>query len=137
MPFDIPVSEHQKFNVYETRTMQAAKGDRLRITGNGRSNDGKHLFNGTTYNIHGFDKQGNIRLSNGSTISKDFGHIALGYVMTSHSSQGKTADKVIVSQSSSTARAASMEQFYVSVSRGQTGRFNIHRQQNRTDTGCK
>ena len=38
--------------------------------------------------------------------------------MTSHSSQGKTADKVIISQSSATFRASSMEQFNVSVSRG-------------------
>lgn len=40
--------------------------------------------------------------------------------MTSHSSQGKTADKVIISQSSLSGRASSMEQFYVSVSRGRT-----------------
>lgn len=88
------------------------------ITGNGKTQDGKHLFNGTTYDINAFDKQGNIKLSNGSTISKDFGTFILGYVATSHSSQGMTADKVIVFQSSDTFRAYSMEQFYVSISRG-------------------
>ena len=118
MPYDIPVSQANKFSVHEVRDIQATKGDRIRITGNGKSEDGKHLFNGTTYNIHSFDKEGNIKLSNGSTISKDYGHFTLGYVMTSHSSQGKTADKVIISQSSATFRASSMEQFYVSVSRG-------------------
>ncbi len=118
IPFNIPVSAHQKFSVFEARKLQATKGDLIRITSNGKTEDGKHLFNGTCYHIHGFDKQGNIRLSNGSTISKDYGHFALGYVMTSHSSQGKTADKVIISQSSATFRAASAEQFYVSVSRG-------------------
>jgi len=117
-PFDIPVSQSKNFNVFEAKKIDVAKGDKIRITLNGLAEDGKRLFNGTTYNIHGFDKQGNIRLSNGSTISKDYGHFNLGYVMTSHSSQGKTAAKVIISQSSATFRASSMEQFYVSVSRG-------------------
>ena len=118
MPFDIPVSEHQKFSVFEVKKLEVTKGDKVRITANGKAKDGKHLFNGTTFSIQGFDKEGNIKLSNGSTISKDFGHFNLGYVMTSHSSQGKTTDKVIISQSSATFRASSMEQFYVSVSRG-------------------
>ena len=118
IPFDIPVSEHQNFSVFEVRNLQVTKGDKIRITANGKTKDGKHLFNGTTYNIHGFDKEGNIKLSNGSTITKDFGHFNMGYVLTSHSSQGKTTDKVIISQSSATFRASSMEQFYVSVSRG-------------------
>ncbi len=117
-PFDIPVDQSKNFNVFEAKKIEVTKGDKIRITLNGKAEDGKRLFNGTTFNIHGFDKQGNIKLSNGSTISKDYGHFNLGYVMTSHSSQGKTADKVIISQSSATFRASSMEQFYVSVSRG-------------------
>lgn len=98
--------------------IKIAKRNLNSITGNGKTQDGKHLFNGTTYDINAFDKQGNIKLSNGSTISKDFGTFILGYVATSHSSQGMTADKVIVFQSSDTFRAYSMEQFYVSISRG-------------------
>lgn len=116
--YNIAFSEAKKFTVYEPKELQVAEGDKLRITANGQSNEGKHLFNGTTHYIEGFDKSGNIKLSNGSTISQDFGHINLGYVSTSHASQGKTADKVIISQSSATFRASSMEQFYVSASRG-------------------
>lgn len=93
-------------------------GDRIRITGNGKAMDGIHLFNGTAYDVTGFDRQGNIKLSNGSTLSAGYGHFTHGYVATSHSSQGKTADKVIISQSSMSFRASSMEQLYVSVSRG-------------------
>ncbi len=115
---DIPFAAANKFSVHETKEIGVTKGDKIRITGNGKSTGGKHLFNGTTYNIQGFDRQGNIKLSNGSVIPKDYGQFNLGYVTTSHSSQGKTADKVIISQSSSTFRASSMEQFYVSVSRG-------------------
>jgi conjugative relaxase-like TrwC/TraI family protein len=115
---NISLSEAKKFTVFEPREIEVTEGDAVRITANGKSNEGKHLFNGSTYHIKGFDKDGNINLSNGSAIPLTFGHFNLGYVSTSHASQGKTADKVIVSQSSATFRASSMEQFYVSVSRG-------------------
>lgn len=114
----IGFSEANKFSVHEPRQVNFAEGDKLRITANGKSNEGKHLFNDSTFNIEQFDNDGNIMLSNGSTLPADYGHFNLGYVSTSHSAQGKTADKVIISQSSATFRAASMEQFYVSVSRG-------------------
>ena len=35
-------------------------------------------------------------LENGWTIAKDFGHLAYGYVVISHASQGKTVDRVFV-----------------------------------------
>ncbi len=117
-PYNIPLAEAQKFSAFEVRPLTVSAGDKIRITANGKANDGKYLFNGSTFTIEGFDEQGGIRLSNDSTIAHDFGHFNLGYVSTSHASQGKTADKVIISQSSATFRASSMEQFYVSVSRG-------------------
>jgi conjugative relaxase-like TrwC/TraI family protein len=117
-PYTVPISEAQKFTLFERRDIEVAEGDKIRITANSKSQDGKNLFNGSTFSIDGFDKQGNIRLSNGSTLDKDFGYFNLGYVSTSHAAQGKTADKVIISQSSATFGASSMEQFYVSVSRG-------------------
>lgn len=114
----LPLGSGNNFQVYEARELAIVKGDRIRITGNGKTNEGVHLFNGTVYSVEGFERSGDIKLSNGSSISKDFGHFGLGYVMTSHSSQGKTVDKVIISQSSASFRASSQEQFYVSVSRG-------------------
>lgn len=118
LPYSVALSESKKFTVFEPRQIHASEGDKIRITSNGKCSDGKNLFNGSTFQIEKFDKQGNIKLSNGSTIAAEFGHFNLGYVSTSHASQGKTADKVIISQSSATFRASSMEQFYVSVSRG-------------------
>lgn len=116
--YAIPVSKVRNFNVFECRKIEISTGDKIRITGNGKDTKGKHLFNGTTYNIAGFDKQGNVRLSNGSVLPSNYGHFTFGYVMTSHASQGKTTDKIIISQSSLSGRASSIEQFYVSVSRG-------------------
>jgi len=114
----IDLTLSRNFTIFEKHNIEIAKGDKIRITGNGKAIDGKHLFNGISYHVSGFDKQGNIKLSNGSTLPKDYGQFTFGYVMTSHSAQGKTSDKVIISQSTLSFRAGSIEQFYVSVSRG-------------------
>lgn len=114
----VPIDAAKHYNVFEQQNIDVAKGDKIRITNNAKDMNGKMLHNGTLHHITGFTKNGDIRLSNGSTIAKDFNHFKLGYVSTSHSSQGKTVNKVIISQSSMSLRAASMEQFYVSVSRG-------------------
>ena len=110
--------QSDRYNVFETKKLAIAAGDKIRITGNGKTIEKTHLFNGGVYYVSGFDREGNIKLSNGCKLSKEYGHFSSGYVVTSHSSQGKTADKVIISQSSLSGRASSMEQFYVSVSRG-------------------
>jgi conjugative relaxase-like TrwC/TraI family protein len=115
---EMPLDQKQNFNVFTPRKIELAEGDKIRITGNGKTLESVHLFNGGLYSVNGFDKNGNIRLSNGSTLSKEFGNFSHGYVMTSHASQGKTVDKVIISQSSESLKASSREQFYVSASRG-------------------
>lgn len=115
----LPIADPERFQVYRKRELSLAVGDRIRITHNGKTADGLHrLNNGAMYDVRGFSKTGDIVLSNGWTIGKGFGHLAYGYVTTSHSSQGKTVDRVFIGQSSASRGAASQEQFYVSVSRG-------------------
>jgi hypothetical protein len=84
------------------------------VTGKGK----QRLNNGSVYEVEGFDKQGDIRLSNGFVVPKDYGGIAHGYVVTSHASQGKTVDIVLLAVGQESFAAANKEQFYVSVSRG-------------------
>jgi len=48
------------------------------------------------------------------------GHFTYGYCQTSHSSQSKSVNHVLVAQSSESFVASSREQFYVSVSRGKS-----------------
>ena len=108
----------KRFNVYEKQEIKVAKGDTIRITQNGKSIEQKRLNNGNTYQVEGFDKNGNIKLSNNSKIDKNFRNFNHGYVITSHSSQGKTVDRVMIAQSDTSFPASSQKQFYVSVSRG-------------------
>ena len=115
----LPLDRAGSFQVFHQGAMPLAAGDVLRVTRNGKTADGEHrLNNGAIYRVKGFTASGDIRLANGWTISREFGHIAYGYVVTSHASQGKTVDQVFIGQSSISEPASSREQFYVSVSRG-------------------
>ena len=114
----LPLDQADKFQVYRTSKLSLAAGDVVRITKNGQTGDMKHaLNNGSLYRVRGFTNGGDIVLQNGWTVSKDFGHLAHGYVVTSHASQGKTVDRVFIGQSSDSYTASSREQFYVSASR--------------------
>jgi len=115
----LPATEAARYQVFHQNTISLAAGDTIRITQNGKTADGKHrLNNGSLHQIKDFDAQGNIVLNNGWTVSKEFGFIDYGYVVTFHASQGMTVDRVFVAQSSDSYPASSCEQFYVSCSRG-------------------
>ena len=107
------------FAVYGESTIGVSKGDQLRVTAKGKSLDGRHtLTNGAVYRVAGFDRAGDVVLSNGWTVGKNFGHWAHAYVNTAYASQGRTVDHVIVAQSAMSYPAVSKEAFYVAVSRG-------------------
>ena len=112
-------AEPSHFSVYAPSAIELAAGDKIRITANGTTKDGKHkLNNGAVYPVKGFTKDDDIVLGNGWVVGKDFGHLAHGYVSTSHASQGKTVDRVLIAMGRESRPAMGAEQFYVSVSRG-------------------
>jgi conjugative relaxase-like TrwC/TraI family protein len=118
---ELPLEHAERFQVFHSKTLTLAPGDTIRITRNGKTADGKHrLNNGSRYAIQSFGHDGDIVLSNGWKVSKDFGFMAYGYVSTSVASQGKSLKHVFVAQSADSYGASSREQFYVSVSRGKT-----------------
>ncbi len=107
------------YSVYGPAEIRLAAGDTIRITANGKSRDGRHkVNNGALYRVDGFTPGGNIRLSNGWILEKDFGHLGYGYVATSYASQGKTFDRVLIAMGQESSPAINAETFYVSVSRG-------------------
>lgn len=114
----LPLDQAARFQLYRASAIEVAAGDLVRVTRNGETLDGKHrLNNGALYRVAGFDSGGNLVLANGWTVGREFGHLAHGYCVTSHASQGKTVDRVFIGQSSDSFPASSREQFYVSVSR--------------------
>jgi len=129
----LPLAEAAKFQVFDRDVLPVAPGDVLRVTRNGTTIDGLHrLNNGELFSVERFDNAGDLvvmklggdgkkKPDNDWVISKEYGHLAHGYCVTSHASQGKTVDRVFIGQSSESFPASSREQFYVSVSRGREG----------------
>jgi hypothetical protein len=114
----LPLDQAERFQTYHVGTLDIAPGDVLRVTQNGMSKDGKHrLNNGAIITVKDFDASGDIVLTNGWTVARDYGHLASGFCVTSHASQGSTVDRVFIAQASDSFAASSQEQFYVSVSR--------------------
>ena len=114
----LPLHQSARFSVFARESLAVAAGDKLRMTKNGFASAKHRLNNGSVYEVAGFTRKGDLKLSNGWTVSKDFGHFAHGYCVTSHASQGSTVDRVFIAQSSASLPASSKEQFYVSASRG-------------------
>jgi ATP-dependent exoDNAse (exonuclease V) alpha subunit len=115
----LPLDQAARFQAYRHTTLHLAAGDRVRITANGNTADGRHrLNNGALFTLKGFTPDGNLVVDNGWVIGRDFGHLDYGYVVTSHAAQGKTVDRVLIGQSSLSLPASDRAQLYVSVSRG-------------------
>jgi ATP-dependent exoDNAse (exonuclease V) alpha subunit len=117
------MGQAKRFDVYRTKEIGIAKGDRIRITHNGEARvegqaKGTRLNNGDIYTVEGFTKEGDIRLGNGKLLPKSFGHFGLGYVDTSYASQGKTVHRVFIAVGDESLPAANQQQWYVSASRG-------------------
>ncbi len=129
----LPLKHAEEFAVFEKSTIDVAVGDAIRITRNGKTNSivdavfneatglkrrpKRDLDNGLIQRVKRFTKDGDIQLANGLVVSKDFGHLDYGYCVTSRGSQGATVDHLVLLETKASGRAASAEQFYVSVSR--------------------
>ena len=114
-----PTDLAKRFDVYRPAILALAVGDRVRVTVGGKTKDGKHrLCNGALLTVHGFTKRGDIVVDHGWVIDRDYGHLAHGYVITSHASQGATVDKVFVGLSSQSFPATNQRTAYVALTRG-------------------
>lgn len=119
----LPLHRAADFDLFAEDRLSLARGDRLRVTRNGFSapdaqGQRHRLNNGAVVEVAGFTAGGDIRLGNGWVIPERYGHLAHGYVVTSHAAQGMTVDRVFIAQSAASFPASSREQFYVSCSRG-------------------
>jgi hypothetical protein len=118
----LPLAAAGRFQVFERQQLELGVGDQVRLSANGRDADGGRLNNGAQYRVAAFTREGDVVLQGAQgaprVVAKDFGHLAHGYVATSHASQGKTVDRVFIAQSAESFGASGREQFYVSASRG-------------------
>ena len=101
------------FDVGESRELKVAAGDWLLL----QANHGKEFINGERVQVKTI-RDGRIALADGRTMPAGYNAFTHGYAVTSHSSQGKTVDEVLLVASSKSFPAVNREQFYVSISRG-------------------
>jgi ATP-dependent exoDNAse (exonuclease V) alpha subunit len=112
----LPLDQARKFSVFEREKITLAIGDRIRFTKNVKHRGQKFLNNElrTVVSIDDgkiiFDKGEIVR--NGAPL-----HFDQGIAVTSHASQAKTVDQVIVSVPVRSFSQANGAQFYVSMSR--------------------
>lgn len=115
----VPFAVADKFGVFEESSIEVAKGDKIRVTSNAKSQDGKHkITNSSLHDVKSVGRDGTIKLKSGLSLPPTFGHIDHGYAVTSHKAQGKTVDQVVIVQTALSHAATSAEQFYVSITRG-------------------
>ena len=109
----IPSGAASSFDVGEARELKVAAGDWLLL----QANHGKDFINGERVQVREI-QNGRIALADGRSLPAGFNTFTHGYAVTSHSSQSKTVDDVLLVASSKSFAAVNREQFYVSISRG-------------------
>ena len=115
----LPLQDAERFEVYRQSELSITAGDKIRFSLGGKAKNGKtRISNGRLDEVAAIDGRGDIILKNGTTIDSNYGHLDLGYVVTSHASQGKDRQVAICSMGSESMAAINAKQFYVSVSRG-------------------
>lgn len=119
----LPLEKAAYFDVLRQSDIPLAKGDQVRITRNGFDANRTRLINGQLLEVTKVSKNGPIQLRNpvskvAYTLDREFGHLTHSYCITSHASQGKTVDEVLLWQPAASFPGTDAKQFYVSVSRG-------------------
>jgi ATP-dependent exoDNAse (exonuclease V) alpha subunit len=105
-----PAKHADKLQVATTRQIELATGDPILIRRNARK---LGLVNGEVLTCASIESDGSIQTREGKILPPTFRDFCHGYVVTSHKSQGRTHDQVIVAAQRLDAKAA-----YVACSRG-------------------
>lgn len=109
-----------RFTVAAATPLELARGDRLQLKLNGRSEEGHALNNGELVSVRAVTRDGRLRVEDAEgtvkTLAANQHVFTRGYAVTSYASQGKTVDTVLISDAACRA-ATSRNQWYVAISR--------------------
>lgn len=128
----LPLGKCDRFQAYEKRRMWIGVGEKIRVTrrtladfvGQKAVNESLKVYlrkvcklnPHITYTVKRFTVEGDIMLSNGRVIPKDFRHLEHGYCLSTHGAHGE-ADTVIVCQTATQGYALSGTLFAGTVAR--------------------
>jgi ATP-dependent exoDNAse (exonuclease V) alpha subunit len=102
------------------REISVAENDRLHLKANRKLVAGGRVTNGELVTVKSLRADGEVELTDGRVLDKEFREFLPGYAVTSYGSQGKTVDYVLFSDSTIKA-ATNAQQWYVTISRGRRG----------------
>jgi hypothetical protein len=112
----VSASRAYEFSAYDVASFRCAVGEMVRVTKNHRVGDVR-LVNNDRHRVVATSEDG-ITLENGVRFkATEPMHLAPGYVVTSHASQGHTVDRVLVVAPSRSIDVITAATFYVGVSR--------------------
>jgi conjugative relaxase-like TrwC/TraI family protein len=128
---EIPINLSPYYNVFQTQDLQLSKGDLIQIQKQATvydKNGVEHRTNkGSVYQIKEIksknsnqkigNNHGDINLTNGWIIPKDFRDLKSAYYSTSHSSQGQTVDHSVFYTSKQSLPTINKDMVYVANSR--------------------
>ena len=112
-----------RYGAYRPEHLALAVGDHIRATAGFTDTRGKRVNNGSRFTVTGFTPAGVAVVSStgaARVLPADAGHLGHDYCATSHASQGRTVDTVLISESSRSFAAADRAQLYVSASRARS-----------------
>jgi conjugative relaxase-like TrwC/TraI family protein len=104
------------FDVCESNELPVAPGDKLLLQARYKAS-GQEFVNGEIVQVKEITR-GEICLSDGRQLPRNYRTFTHGYAVTSHAAQSQTVQDVFVVASSSSLPAIHRRQFYVDISRG-------------------
>jgi len=111
----LSLTQSGKFTLFRAESIALSVGDTVRITKNFRG-QGTRFQNNKLHTVTSVDV-GKVTLDGTELENRSALHLDQGIVVTSHASQGKTVDQVIVPVPVESFSQANEAQFYVSMSR--------------------
>jgi conjugative relaxase-like TrwC/TraI family protein len=117
----LPLDQARKFTVYAEQRLPVCVGDTVRVTKNLRV--GKNRFRNNEFVTVKSVDGGRITFTDGRVMRQGALHLDQGHCVTSHASQGKTVDQVLVSSPVRSFGQVNRAQAYVSLSRA---RLEMH-----------
>ncbi len=112
-----------RYGAYRQEQIALMVGDQIRATAGFTDTRGNRINNGSRFVVAGFTPAG-IAVTSPTGVARvlpgDAEHLAHDYCQTSYSSQSRTVDTVLISESSRSFAAADRAQIYVSASRARS-----------------
>ena len=116
--FSPKIENVRNFDILEEKNIAISNGEKLLLQGNFKQND-RFFYNGETVDVKEV-KNKEVLLKDGRSLNPERAKLDYGYVSTSISSQGRTHEKSMVHLTNDDGKSLSLNQFYVSISRGRS-----------------